>query len=203
MVHGYIRVSTLKQNEANQRFEILDYAHKNNITIDQFTTETISTSKKLETRLLSTLIKDIQPNDSLIITELSRLGRSLFEVMSTLSNLINKNVEITITKMSLTLKDDIKSKAIAMAFSLASEIEKELISSRTKEALAFAKSKGKKLGRPKGSLSASKLDKDKSLIIEFLGKGVSVTSMSRIFNVSTSTMFNYIKTRKLSVATLK
>jgi DNA invertase Pin-like site-specific DNA recombinase len=150
---GYIRVSTDKQTTDNQRFEILKYADEKKLTIDEWIEETISATRKLSDRKLGTLLTRMQKNDILIVSELSRLGRSLMEVMSILHTLMEKNVKVFTTKERYELGNNINSKVLAFAFSLSAEIERSMISSRTKEALARKKSEGKRLGRPKGRLS--------------------------------------------------
>ena len=166
-VHGYIRISTGKQDTENQRFEILKYANENKLGSVEFLEETISGRKSWKDRKVGTLVQELQKGDILIITELSRLGRSMLEVMELLSILLRKGVELHVVKNKQVLKDDLHSKVFAMAFSIAAEIERELISQRTKEALARRKAEGKPIGRPKGSFSSS-LDKHREQIEEFL-----------------------------------
>lgn len=132
--------------------------------------------------------------DVLIVSELSRLGRSMLEIMEVLAILLRKKCKVYAVKGKYELGDDIQSKVFAFAFSLASEIERELISSRTKEALARIKSEGGKLGRPKGP-GKSRLDPHLEQIKEFRAKKVSMTSIARILNVSPAMMWKYIKSR--------
>jgi putative DNA-invertase from lambdoid prophage Rac len=152
-VYGYIRVSTDKQTTENQRFEILKFAHEKNLHVDSWIEETVSGTKKVEERKLGTLINRMQKDDVLLLTELSRLGRSLMEVMSVLHILMGKGVKVYTVKERYELGNNINSKVLAFAFSLSAEIERSMISSRTIEALARMKSEGRKLGRPKGHLS--------------------------------------------------
>ena len=153
MIYGYIRVSTDKQTTENQRFEILKYADEKKLAIDAWIEETVSSTRRLSDRKLGALLTRMQKNDILIVSELSRLGRSLMEVMSILHTLMEKNVKVFTTKERYELGNNINSKVLAFAFSLSAEIERSMISSRTKEALARKKSEGKRLGRPKGRLS--------------------------------------------------
>jgi DNA invertase Pin-like site-specific DNA recombinase len=198
MIYGYIRVSTDKQTTENQRFEILKYTDEKKLRVDAWIEETVSSTKKLETRKLGTLLLKMQKHDILIVTELSRLGRSLMEVMSILHTLMEKNVKVFTTKERYELGNNINSKVLAFAFSLSAEIERSMISSRTKEALARKKSEGKKLGRPKGRLSAvTKLSGKDDLIREYLEKKIPQTVIARLLNVNRLTVRNYIKTRKL------
>ena len=137
----------------------------------------------------------LSKGDVLIITELSRLGRSMLEIMEILSILLRKGVELHVVKNRQVLKDDLQSKVFAMAFSIAAEIERELISQRTKEALRRRKAEGKPLGRPKGSYS-SRLDKYKDQIEELRKKGVSISSIAKIIGVPYSTLYSYLKRRE-------
>ena len=170
MIYGYIRISTHQQNSDNQKFEILNYAHNKKLKVDKIIKETVSGNKTYKNRKLGQFIKTLKKNDILIITELSRLGRSLLEVMEILNQLMQKEIKVYITKDNIELGENIQSKVLAFAFSLSAEIERKLISSRTKEALAKLKSEGKKLGRPKGSLSKSKLDGKEEKIDYYLKK---------------------------------
>src|SRR2546423_14635696 len=154
MMYGYIRVSTDKQTTENQRFEILKYADERQLHVDRWIEETISSTRRLSDRKLGGLIERMHEDDILIVTELSRLGRSLLEVMSILHTLMEKDVKVFTTKERYELGNNISSKVLAFAFSLSAEIERSMISSRTKEALARKKSEGKRLGRPKGKFSS-------------------------------------------------
>jgi putative DNA-invertase from lambdoid prophage Rac len=199
MIYGYIRVSTDKQTTDNQRFEILKYADEKKLAIDEWIEETISATRRLSDRKLGTLLARMQKNDILIVSELSRLGRSLMEVMSILHTLMEKNVKVFTTKERYELGNNINSKVLAFAFSLSAEIERSMISSRTKEALARKKSEGKRLGRPKGRLSTvTKLTGKDELIKEYLEKKIPHTVIARLLNVNRLTVRNYILTRKLN-----
>ena len=148
--YAYIRVSTDKQDLENQKFVILQYANDKKLRNVEFIEETISGRISWKNRKLKDLIDNLKSGDNLIVAELSRLGQSMLEIMELLSILLRKGVNVYVVKGNYELKDDIQSKVLTFAFSLASEIERELISQRTKEALAKRKAEGKKLGRPKG-----------------------------------------------------
>ena len=198
MIYGYIRVSTDKQTTENQRFEILKFADEKKLSIDRWIEETISATKKLSDRKLGALIERVHEDDILIVTELSRLGRSLLEVMSILHTLMEKDVKVFTTKEHYELGNNISSKVLAFAFSLSAEIERSMISSRTKEALARKKSEGKRLGRPKGKLSTTtKLTGKDDLIREYLEKKIPQSVIARLLNVHRLTVRHYIRTRKL------
>ncbi len=198
MIYGYIRVSTDKQTTDNQRFEILKFADEKKLRIDRWIEETISATKHLSHRKLGRLLETMQSDDMLIVTELSRLGRSLLEVMSILHTLMEKEVKVFTTKERYELGNNISSKVLAFAFSLSAEIERSMISSRTKEALARKRSEGMRLGRPKGRLSSvTKLSGKEDLIREYLDKNIPQSVIARLLNVHRLTVRNYIRTRKL------
>ena len=194
--YAYIRVSTDKQDLENQKFAILRYANDKKLGNIEFIEEAVSGKVSWKNRKLKDLIMQLQKRDNLIVAELSRLGRSMLEIMELLNLLLQKGINIYVVKGNYELKDDIQSKVLAFAFSLASEIERELISQRTKEALAKRKAEGKKLGRPKGSFS-SKLDEKREYIEELLNKGVSIASIAKILGVHYHTVRNYVKRRRL------
>ena len=197
-VYAYIRVSTDSQETENQRYEVLKYANEKKLGNVEIVEETISGKKSWKKRQLGNLVDELQEGDILIITELSRLGRSMLEIMELLSILLRKGVELHVVKNRQILKDDLQSKVFAMAFSIAAEIERELISQRTREALQRRKAEGKPLGRPKGSYS-SKLDRYREQIEELLSKGVSISSIAKIIEAPYSTVYSYVQRRKGSL----
>src|SRR5438270_8095165 len=192
MMYGYIRVSTDKQTTENQRFEILKFAHERHLSVDRWIEETGSRTRKPTDRQPGALLERMHEDDILIISELSRLGRSLLEVMSILHTLMEKEVKVFTTKERYELGNNISSKVLAFAFSLSAEIERSMISSRTKEALARKKSEGKRLGRPKGKLSAvTKLSGKDDLIREYREKKIPQSVMARLLGVSRLTIRHY------------
>ncbi len=199
-VYAYIRVSTDSQETENQRFEILKYANEKKLDNVEIVEETVSGKKSWKKRQLGNLIDELQEVDILIVTELSRLGRSMLEIMELLSILLRNGIELHVIKNNQVLKDDLQSKVFAMAFSIAAEIERELISQRTREALQRRKAEGKPLGRPKGSYS-SKLDKYREQIEELRAKGVSIASIAKILEVPYTTLYDYLRRRASSIKT--
>lgn len=191
-VYAYIRVSTTLQNHQNQRFEIETYAHKHNIPIDVWIEETISSRQPLEKRKLSKILNSLQQNDTLIATEISRLGRNMLEIMGILKNCLEKNCKIITLKENYSLGTDIQSKVLAFAFSLASEIERQLISQRITETMKRLKNEGKHLGRPYG-FSYRKLKKKHNKVKELFEKGVSQAEIARLMGCSWTTLHRYIK----------
>lgn len=199
MINAYIRVSTDKQTVENQRFEILKFANKKKFVVDEWVEETVSGTKKACDRKLGSLIVGMKKGDVLIIAELSRLGRSLMEVMSLLNQLMEKDIKVFAIKENYELGDNINSKVLAFAFSLSAEIERNMISQRTKEGLARKKSEGKSLGRPEGILSKNtKLSDKEDIVKELLSKKISFSGIARVLGVHRVTVANYIKSRKLS-----
>lgn len=199
MVYGYIRVSSDKQTIENQRFEITNFCDKNNLKIDGWIEETISGTKNYDKRKLGKLLKKIDKGDLLICSELSRLGRSLFMIMDILNICMNKEAKVWTIKDNYRLGEDIQSKVLAFAFGLSAEIERNLISKRTKEALARKKAEGVVLGRPKGLSKPENFKlfgKDK-IIIKYLNKNMKQTEIAKKLHVNRLTLGKYIKRRNL------
>ncbi len=198
MHYAYIRVSTDKQTTETQRFEILKFADAHKLSIDQWIEETVSGTKKVQERKLGLLLPILQVQDVLIVTEISRLGRSLMEVMGFLHTLMEREVTVYTIKEGYTLGNNLNSKVLAFAFSLSAEIERAMISQRTKEALARKRSEGKRLGRPKGALSkTTKLTGKDAVIKELLAKRVGISAIARILGVHRLTVAHYIRSRGL------
>lgn len=191
-VYFYIRVSTDLQNCANQRFELETFAKKNNIKVDEYIEETISSRKPLSQRKLGKLLDRLDKGDIIITTEISRLGRNMLEVMGILQQCLEKECEIITIKENYHLKSDISSKVLAFAFSLASEIERQLISQRTKESLKRLKNEGKHLGRPYGT-TYRKLKKKHNKIVELLNKNVSKSQIAKLMGCTWTTLHRYIQ----------
>jgi DNA invertase Pin-like site-specific DNA recombinase len=195
MNYGYIRVSTDKQTTENQKFEIEKYCLDRIITIDEWIEETISATKKLEDRKFGLLLKKMQKGDELIVTELSRLGRNLMQIMSILHDCMEKDIKVFTIKERYVLGNNINSKVLAFAFGLSAEIERTLISQRTKEALARKKAEGVILGRPKGSKAKRlKLTGKEDQIQSLRTKRISVSAIGRLLGVHRLTVSSYLKT---------
>ena len=193
MVYGYIRVSSDKQTVENQRFEINKFASAEGLKIDGWIEETISGTKNYDKRKLGILLKRINKNDLIICAELSRLGRNLFMIMEILHICMNKECRVWTIKDNYRLGDDIQSKVLAFAFGLSAEIERNLISQRTKEALARKRSEGVILGRPKGKKSSRvKLSGKEDTIRTLLEQGVPKTKIATIFKVNRMTVTKFI-----------
>jgi len=196
---AYIRISTNAQDVTNQKLEIYEYARKNNLKVDQFIEVEASSKKTTKTRRIEELLQNFEKSDILIITELSRLGRSTSEVIDLVNQLIAKNVRLIAIKQALDIKvHDMTSKVMVTMFSLFAELERDLIRSRTKEALASKKAQGIKLGKPKGTIQKSKFDTHVERIKELLQLGLSVRKIAKHLGLSSHIgLNNYIARRKL------
>ena len=194
MIYGYIRVSTDQQSTSNQKFEINRYAASHNIQIDKWVEETISSRKPLNKRKLGSLLAELKDGDILISTEISRLGRSLLEIMGILQHCLAQNCQIWTLKENYKLGSDIASKVLAFAFGLSAEIERQLISDRTKMSLDKLKSQGKHLGRPFGAKSKSlKLSKNTKKVKDLMAKGLPKAQIARLLGVDKLTLYRFLK----------
>lgn len=196
---GYIRVSSSKQTCEHQKYEIEQFAKQNKLKIDKWVEETISSRKALNKRKLGELLDVLKSGDILISCEISRLGRSLLEVMRILETCLNKDCKVWTIKENYRLGNDIQSKVLAFAFGLAAEIERKLISDRTKSSLANIKASGKKLGRPFAAQSKKlKLSKNTKRIKDLLEKGISKSQIAKIMVVDRMTVSRFIKRMELT-----
>lgn len=195
-VYAYIRVSTEMQTLENQRFEIVRYCKSRNIRIDGWVSESVSGTIAIEKRGLGDLIERMRKGDLLICTELSRLGRNMLMVMSILNVCSAKGVAIHTIKDNFDLSDNINSKIIAFAFALAAEIERNLISQRTKEALAVRCAEGIRLGRPPGrSVKHDAFSQDEHTIRAMLAEGYSLSELARRLGIHRNTLRRYLRAK--------
>ena len=193
-VIGYIRVSSNKQTCEHQHFEIEQFAHQNNIIVDRWVEETISSRKALNKRQLGRLLEELKEGDILISAEISRLGRSLLEVMRILETCLNKNCQVWTLKENYRLGNDIQSKVMAFAFGLSAEIERNLISQRTKASLDNIRATGKRLGRPFAAQSKKlKLSRNTKKVKHWLETGLTKYRIAKMMSVSPATVSNFIK----------
>ena len=196
MIYGYIRVSTDKQTVENQRFEIMHFCDSENLRVDGWIEETVSGTFSYRKRRLGRLLRNVKPGDVIISSELSRLGRSLFMVMEILSFCLQRGCRVWTVKDGYRLGDDIQSKVLAFAFALSAEIERNLISMRTREALARLRLEGVSLGRPKGrttSHEAHPLFRHDAYICRALTEGRSMLDISRSLHCNRDTLSRYIR----------
>lgn len=195
MVYGYIRVSSDKQTVENQRFEIEQFCKANDLHVDGWIEETISGTKQPTKRRLGSLLRRVGKDDTIICSELSRLGRSLFMIMEILSYCMRRECRVWTIKDNYRLGDDIQSKVLAFAFGLSAEIERNLISQRTKEALARLKAEGRQLGRPRGQQPKERLRlyRHDAYIHRALNNGVSKHRLARQLHCSRNTLERYLQ----------
>ena len=198
MIYGYIRVSSDKQTTENQHFEIANYAKTKELMIDKWVEETISATKKLSDRKFGDLLKRMKKGDILIVSELSRLGRNLMQIMSILHTCMEKDIMVFTIKENYELGNNINSKVLAFAFGLSAEIERNLISQRTKEALARKRAEGMVLGRPKGRRSSrTKLTGREIEISNLLVRKISISAIGRLLGVHRLTVSAFLKQHPL------
>lgn len=194
MVYAYLRISTDKQTVENQRFEIIKFAQQRDLHISKWVEETISSRKELAARSFGKLLAKLNTDDILIVSEISRMGRNLMQIMSILNQCMERQVRVYAIKEGYELGDNINSKVLAFAFSLSAEIERTLISQRIKEALARKKSEGIKLGRPKGSRKSNPiLARHGEFIKEQISSGVKQIEIARKLKVHRHTVKKWVE----------
>lgn len=196
-VFAYLRVSTPLQTIENQRYEIGKWCSQKGLRVDVWVNESISGTVAWDKRKLGKAIRKMKSGDLLVCTEISRLGRNMLMIMSILNECSAKGIMIHTIKDNFDLSDSINSKIIAFAFALASEIERNLISQRTKEALAAKKMAGIKLGRPRGqSLKVSRMMAEIDNVRAYLAQGESLKSVAQRYGIHRNTLSQYLKNMK-------
>lgn len=193
---GYLRVSTSEQDLEKNKMDILKLAHDKDLGKVKFIEERISGKVSWKKRKIAQIVEDLKKGDYIIISELSRLGRSMLECMEILSISLQKGLNIYAIKGDWKLDGSLQSKIIAMAFSMAAEIERDLISQRTKEALRARKASGKPLGRPKGP-GKSKLDEFQPEIEALLNNGSTKRFIAQRYQTSEANLYHWLKKRNL------
>jgi DNA invertase Pin-like site-specific DNA recombinase len=194
---GYLRVSTFSQELEKNKADILALANDKNLGRVTFVEEIVSGKVSWRDRKLADVLNELKKGDSIIVSELSRLGRSMLECMEILSIATSKEIKIFSIKGNWNLDNSLQSKILAMAFSMASEIERDLISSRTKEALRHRKASGLPMGRPRGP-GKSKLDKYRPEIEALLANGSTQRFVAKRYDTTESNFVNWMKKNKLT-----
>ena len=196
---AYLRVSTGSQDLSNQKLAVLEYARQKHFSIDQFLEVQVSTRRSPAQRRIEELLEVLKDGDRLVVSELSRLGRSLGQVIRIVEELVRRKIHFVAIKEAIRFegKQDMHTKVMIALFGLFAEVERDLISERTKEGLTAAKAKGRMLGRPKGSLGKSKLDGKEVEITKLLEKDVSKSSIAKIVEVSRTALLHFIRSRNL------
>jgi len=197
---AYVRISTGGQDLDSQRFAILDYAHRQGLTVHTFVEARVSSRRPVAKRGLDTVLAQVQPGDLILVSELSRLGRSVGQIIQLVDRLIKQRVQLVAIKENIRLNgiQDLQTKVMITLFGLFAEIERDLIAERTKEGLAAARAKGRLPGRPRGVLGTSKLTGREAEIQSLLAKTVSKASIAKILGISRSTLHHFIQSRRLA-----
>ncbi len=194
---GYLRVSTADQDLEKNKSDILIFANEKNLGRISFIEETISGRISWRSRKIAPVLDELEDGDNLIVSELSRLGRSMLECMEILSIALQKGINVYAVKGNWQLDHSIQSKIVAMAFSMASEIERELISQRTREALRAKKAAGIPLGRPKGP-GKSKLDPYRLEIQALLANGSTKKFIASRYGTTSANLHNWLKKNEIN-----
>ena len=197
---AYLRVSTITQDLNNQRHGILEFVKKEGLQPIEFIEEKVNGKTPVAERDLGiNVIPKLQKGDALIVAELSRLGRNMVEIMTVIEELIGRGVRVYAVKGGYRLDGSLSSKILSMVMLMAGEIERELISQRTREALAKRKAEGKTLGRPKGSYGTSKLDEHEKEIRHLAGIGVSKASIAKMFSCTWPTLHSWMHRKGIQI----
>jgi DNA invertase Pin-like site-specific DNA recombinase len=200
-VYSYLRISSLHQDEENQRQGVIKKAQELGLKIDKYVIDKKSGAYDPKERNLGKLLRKLKKDDVLIVSEISRLGRKLFMIMKIISYLIDRGVILHSVKENFTIGDNIQSKVLIFAFGLAAEIERNLISSRTKEALAYKKAQGVHLGRKFGAkINFHKLNDHKKIIMREFNSGWSKSKIARKYKVCHKTIRKYLRIYQAELA---
>ncbi len=198
MIIGYLRVSTGKQNPGNQQDEIRRFAENRDWTIDRWVTEVVSGRTHERDRKLGALLRSMKRGDTIVVTEISRLSRTLTDVMAIMGKCLKKEINLYTTKEGYSFDNSINSKVLCFAFGLVAEIERNLISMRTKEALAMRKAEGVVLGRRKGSYTKfNVLIENRQTIISLLNQDRSISDICRLYDLSRDTFDKFRRSQPL------
>jgi DNA invertase Pin-like site-specific DNA recombinase len=197
---AYLRVSKDTQDVTHQRLAILEFAQRERLTVDDFLEVSVSSRRSLKERKVDLLLARLTPGDLLIVSELSRLGRSVGDIITTVDTLVKRQIRLLAIKEGIRLNgaQDLQTRVMVTLFGLFAEIERDLIAMRTKEALAAARAAGKRLGRPRGTRGRSKLDGREQEIKRLLALKVSKASIAKITGVDRATLYHFIRSRSLA-----
>lgn len=195
---AYLRVSSDQQDIKNQKFGLLEYCNNRNINPIKFVEDTVSGKITWKERAIGNILEKAIKGDLIVVSEISRLGRSTLQVLEILEAAAKKEISVHIAKNHMVIDGSIQSTITATVLGLAAQIEREFISSRTKEALAKRREDGMKLGRPKGQAQLLKLDNYRDEILKYLKKGINKRAISKLIECSPSTLYEWLKRRKLS-----
>lgn len=194
---AYLRVSTDKQDTQNQKLGVLDYCNSHNISPITFIEDNASGSIPWRERVIGAIIANAKAGDFIVVSEVSRLGRSILQVLEILEIAAQKEVSVHIAKNRIVMDGSMQSTITATILGLVAQIEREFISARTREALQKRKLDGVKLGRPKGQADTLKLDNYRSEITEYLKKNINKRDIARLIGCSPSTLYQWLKRRHI------
>jgi len=192
---GYLRVSTDRQDAKNQKLGVLDYCNHHSLNPVKFVEDIVSGKTPWRERAIGSLLEKATAGDSIIVAEVSRLGRSTLQVLEILEMAAKKGVSVHIVKNHLIMDGSLQAIITATILGLAAHIEREFISLRTKEALSKSKMEGIKLGRPKGQADILKLDAYRDEIMGYLKKNINKRSIAKLIECSPSTLYKWLKRR--------
>ena len=195
--YAYLRVSTDAQDVQNQKHGVLEYANRHNLSGMTFVEDSVSGKKPWKERELGKVLQQAQEGDTVVVAEVSRLARSTLQVLEILQHCTESQINLHIAKNNMIFDNSMQSRITATVLGMAAEIEREFISSRTKEALAARKAAGVKLGRPQGKAEKLKLDAKRDEIQKYLDMGVSKAAIAKIVGCPATTLYDYCKVRKL------
>jgi DNA invertase Pin-like site-specific DNA recombinase len=196
---AYLRVSTDQQDAKNQKLGVLDYCNHRGINALTFIEDTASGKTAWRERAIGMILEKAEKGDIIVASEISRLGRSTLQVLEMMEEAARKGISIHIAKNNMVLDGSMQSTITATILGLAAQIEREFISARTREALAKRKNEGAKLGRPKGESDLLKLDAFSEEILNYLKKGINKRAIAKLIECSPSTLYNWLKRRKLRI----
>lgn len=196
-IFAYLRVSTDTQDVDNQRHGILEYANANGMSDIKFTSDAVSGKKKWRQRKLGEVLEGMSAGDIILFAEMSRIARSTLQVLEVMQYCIEHQIEAHVVKQRMILSDDLQSRIVATTLGMAAEIEREMISIRTKEALAARIKAGKVLGRPKGPTGKSKLDKQEAEIRKYMEKGINKRAIAKLLDVSHTTLYRWLEKKNI------
>jgi DNA invertase Pin-like site-specific DNA recombinase len=200
---AYLRVSKDTQEVTHQRLAILEFARRERLAVDEFLEVNASSRRSLKERKVDLLLARLAPGDILIVSELSRFGRSVGDIITTVDTLVKRQIQLLAIKEGIRLNgaQDLQTRVMVTLFGLFADIERELISLRTKEALAAARAAGKRLGRPRGTRGRSKLDGREQEIKRLLALKISKASIAKITGVDRATLYHFMRSRELYQST--
>ena len=193
---AYLRVSTLDQDIEKSKSEIMRLANDRKLGQVRFVEEKVSGKVHWRQRKIAGVLEELTHGDAILLSEFSRLGRSMLECMEIISVAVQKGIQIYTVKGAWQLDDTVQSKVMAMVFAMAAEIERELIAKRTRQALAVKKAAGVRLGRPKG-MGKSKLDPYRGEIEALLANGSTQQFIARRYGTTKQNLANWLKKHHL------